>query len=153
MNGVNATEYHLAMRKKGKLAICSEMDKAWGTMQSEISHRREDKYCMFSLIWTPKIMKVMGSLRMNLSREISASGFHLRKNTGSWLVSRLPLEMSNGKKKKYQLRNDYNSPGEKMNVNLHWGQDNGEWKEKVNFRLLRRNTLHYLVSKWTYGRD
>lgn len=151
MNGVNATEYHLAMRKKASLPFAVKWIKLEGTMQSEISHRREDKYCMFSLIWTPKIMKVMGSLRMNLSREVS--GFHLRKNTlaADWWVGCLGDEQ--WEEKEVSIKKWLQQSRWEMNVNLHWGQDNGEWKEKVNFRLLRRNTLHYLVSNWTYGRD
>lgn len=57
MNGVNATEYHLAMRKKASLPFAVKWIKLEGTMQSEISHRREDKYCMFSLILNSKNYK------------------------------------------------------------------------------------------------
>lgn len=119
MNGVNATEYHLTMRKKASLPFAVKWIKLEGTMQSEISHRGEDKYCMFSLIWTPKIMKVMGSLRMNLSREISVSGFHLRKNTlaADWWVGCFGDEQ--WEEKEISIKKWLQQSRWEMNVNLH----------------------------------
>ena len=50
MNGINATEYYLAMRKKAILPFAVKWIKLEGTVLSEISHRGEDKYFRFSLI-------------------------------------------------------------------------------------------------------
>ena len=50
MNGVNVTKYYLAMRKKAILPFAVKWMKLEGPVLSEVSHRGEDKYFMFSFI-------------------------------------------------------------------------------------------------------